>query len=160
VISKNFKWCFSLPLICWIVNICDRIDNGLCAKLCWFVDLWKLGNLWSPKILNGVFFLLLICWIVNIRDCINNGLCAKRCWFVDLWKLGNLWTPKIWNDVFFCRWSVELWTFVIVYMMDYVRNAVGLLICENWEICDLQNFEMVFFSAVDLLNCENFWSYK
>ena len=104
-----------------------------------------------------VFFLPLICWIVNICDRIDNGLCAKSCWFVDLW---NLWTQKNWNGVIFCRWSVELRTFVIVYIMDYMRNAVDLLICENWEICDLQTFEMVFFSAVDQLNCEHLWSYK
>jgi len=59
--------------------------------------------------------------------------------------------------------------------MDYVRNAVDFLICEYWEIRDLQKFVMVFFSplicwivnicdvlimdyvwnAVDLLICES-----
>ena len=99
-ISKYLKWCFFLPLISWILNIYDRINNGLCEKCCWFVDLWNLGKICDLQKFEMVFFLPLICWIVNICDRINNGLCAKSCWFVDLRNLWNMWTQKIWNGVF------------------------------------------------------------
>ena len=114
--TENFKLCFFCQWIVelWIfviLKIRDYVRNAVDLLICWFV---KAGKFVISKSLKWCFFLPLICWIVNICDCMNNGLCAKRCWFVDLWKLGNLWSPKFWNGVFFCRWSVELWTFVIV----------------------------------------------